>query len=68
MEKKKILILCASLKIGGAEKVAQSIALYAPENTFEFHMVGKSAVYPDDPQSGRLELSIQWPEDFRFNT
>ena len=38
------------------------------ENTFEFHMVGKSAVYPDDPQSGRLELSIQWPEDFRFNT
>ena len=37
MEKKKILILCASLKIGGAEKVAQSIALYAPENTFEFH-------------------------------
>ena len=38
------------------------------ENTFEFHIVGKSTVYPDDPESDRLELSIQWPEDYRFNT
>lgn len=37
MNKIKVLILCASLKIGGAEKVAQSIALCAPEDQFEFH-------------------------------
>lgn len=37
MSKTKVLIVCASLKIGGAEKVAQNIALYAPKEEFEFH-------------------------------
>lgn len=37
MQKVKVLILAASLKIGGAEKVSQSIALCAPEGEFEFH-------------------------------
>lgn len=38
------------------------------ENTFEFHMVGKSVVYPNDPESDLLKLYIQWPEGYRFNT
>lgn len=36
---KKILIIAASLKIGGAEKVARDIALYAPSGEYEFHYV-----------------------------
>ena len=37
MKKKRVLILCASLKIGGAEKVARDIALYADPEEYEFH-------------------------------
>ena len=37
--KKKILILAAKLHIGGAEKVARDIALYAPEGKYEFHYI-----------------------------
>ena len=35
--KKKVLIIAAKLYIGGAEKVARDIALYAPEGKYEFH-------------------------------
>ena len=38
------------------------------EDTFEFRMVGKSVADPNDSKSGRLKLSIHWPEDFRFRT
>lgn len=34
---KKVLIIAAKLHIGGAEKVARDIALYAPEGKYEFH-------------------------------
>lgn len=39
MDKISVLMVCASLNLGGAEKVAQSIALHAPENEFEFHFL-----------------------------
>lgn len=39
MEKLKILVVAASLQIGGAEKVARDIALYAPEGKYEFHYI-----------------------------
>ena len=39
MKKSKILIVAASLKIGGAEKVARDIALYAPSEKYEFHYI-----------------------------
>ena len=39
MDKKKILIIAASLRIGGAEKVARDIALYADPAKYEFHYV-----------------------------
>ena len=35
----KVLIIAASLKIGGAEKVARDIALYADPARYEFHYV-----------------------------
>lgn len=38
------------------------------QDTFEFRMVGKSVADPNDSKSGRLKLSIHWPEDFRFRT
>lgn len=53
MKKKKILILCGSLKIGGAEKVAQAIALQAPADTFEFHYI------TFDPQIGAYEAALR---------
>ena len=34
---KKMLIICGSLRIGGAEKVASDLFRYAPERQFEFH-------------------------------
>lgn len=37
--KPKILIIAASLRIGGAEKVARDIALYAGRDEYEFHYV-----------------------------
>lgn len=37
MDKIKVLMVCASLNLGGAENVARSIALHAPETEFEFH-------------------------------
>lgn len=52
MTKKKILILCGSLKIGGAEKVAQDIALHAPEDEFEFHYI------TFDPIVGEYEAAL----------
>lgn len=52
MNRIKVLILCASLKIGGAEKVAQSIALCAPEEEFEFHYL----VFHED--SGQYEAEL----------
>ena len=36
---KKVLIIAAKLTIGGAEKVARDIALYAPSGQYEFHYV-----------------------------
>lgn len=39
MEKIKVLLIAASLKIGGAEKVARDISLYAPLGRYEFHYV-----------------------------
>ena len=39
MKKKKVLIVAAKLTIGGAEKVARDIALYAPPGKYEFHYV-----------------------------
>jgi hypothetical protein len=33
----KVLIIAAKLHIGGAEKVARDIALYAPEGKYQFH-------------------------------
>lgn len=50
---KKILIIAASLKIGGAEKVARDIALYAPPGEYEFHYV----VFGD--QVGAYESQLQ---------
>ena len=38
MEKRKILILAASLQVGGAEKICADLALYAPEE-YEFHYI-----------------------------
>ena len=38
MEKQKILILAASLQVGGAEKICASLALYAPKE-YEFHYI-----------------------------
>ena len=37
MKKERILIVAASLRIGGAEKVARDISLYAPPEKYEFH-------------------------------
>lgn len=37
--KNKILIIAAKLTIGGAEKVARDIALYAPTGQYEFHYI-----------------------------
>lgn len=37
MDKIKVLMVCASLHLGGAENVARSIALHASETEFEFH-------------------------------
>ena len=34
---KKILVICGSLGIGGAEKVSADLCLYAPKDQFEFH-------------------------------
>lgn len=39
MKKTKVLVIAASLRIGGAEKVARDIALYAPSGKYEFHYV-----------------------------
>lgn len=39
MNKPKILIIAASLRIGGAEKVARDIALYDTEHKYEYHYV-----------------------------
>ena len=39
MKKKKVLIIAAKLSVGGAEKVARDIALYAPSGQYEFHYV-----------------------------
>ncbi|MGN0999227.1 MAG: glycosyltransferase [Faecousia sp.] len=39
MEKIKVLIIAASLKTGGAEKVTRDIALYASTERYEFHYV-----------------------------
>lgn len=53
MKRIKVLVLCASLKIGGAEKVAQSIALCAPEEEFEFHYL----VFHEDVGQYEAELT-----------
>lgn len=52
MEKKKILIIAASLRIGGAEKVARDISLYDASNQFEYHY----AVFGD--QIGAYEQQV----------
>ena len=39
MKKTKVLVIAASLRIGGAEKVARDIALYADPEQYEFHYV-----------------------------
>ncbi len=37
MKKTKVLVIAASLRIGGAEKVARDVALYAPSGQYELH-------------------------------
>lgn len=39
MKKKKVLIVAAKLRIGGAEKVARDIGFYADPSKYEFHYV-----------------------------
>lgn len=39
VKKIKVLVIAASLRIGGAEKVARDIALYADPEKYEFHYV-----------------------------
>ena len=39
MDKKKVLIIIATLRIGGAEKVARDIALYGDREHYEYHYV-----------------------------
>ena len=39
MDKKKVLIIIATLRIGGAEKVARDIALYGDRERYEYHYV-----------------------------
>ena len=36
---KKILVICGSLRIGGAEKVAADLCVYAPEGQYIFHYI-----------------------------
>lgn len=53
MKKTKVLVIAASLKIGGAEKVARDIALYADPEQFDFHYV----VFGDE--TGAYESQLQ---------
>lgn len=51
MEKLKILIIAASLQIGGAEKVTRDIALMDTSGEFEYHyMVFGDGVGEYEPQ------------------
>lgn len=52
MKKKKILQVASKLRIGGAEKVARDIALYAPSGKYEFHYV----VYGDEVGTYEIQL------------
>lgn len=45
MSKRKVLIVCGSLKTGGAEKLSQSIALHGDREEFEYHYL----VFHQDP-------------------
>ena len=53
MDKRKILIVAASLRIGGAEKVARDIALHDSHQEFEYHYI----VFGD--QVGEYESELQ---------
>ena len=53
MDPKKILIIAASLRIGGAEKVARDIALYGPPGEYEYHYV----VFGDEVGAYEEELT-----------
>ena len=64
MKRNKILIIAASLRIGGAEKVARDIALYAPEGKYEFHYI----VFGEDVGAYEAQVMekgakvFHWPE------
>lgn len=64
MEKSKVLIIAASLRTGGAEKVTRDIALYAPEGKYEFHYI----VFGDEVGAYEAQVMekgakvFHWPE------
>ena len=53
MKKTKVLVIAASLRIGGAEKVARDIAIYADPEKYEFHYI----VFGDE--IGAYEIQLQ---------
>lgn len=55
VRKTKVLIIAASLRIGGAEKVARDIALYALPGQYEFHYV----VFGDEVGAYESQLQEQ---------
>lgn len=64
MEKIKVLIVAASLKVGGAEKVARDISLYAPTGKYEVHYLLFGDVVGDyEPMVIRKGCTVfHWPE------
>lgn len=60
---KKILIICGGLQIGGAERVAADLSLYAPPGEYEFHYLifeGNENVYGAEIE-GHGGKVICWP-------
>lgn len=64
MDKQNVLIIAASLKIGGAEKVARDIALYAPEGKYEFHYIvfGENVGFYEAQVIEKGAKVFHWPE------
>ena len=64
MRTKKIFIIAASLRIGGAEKVARDIALYAPPGKYEFHYLvfGDAVGEYEEQVISQGHRVFRWPE------
>lgn len=62
MKKTKVFIAAASLKIGGAEKVARDIASYAAPDMFEFHYL----VFGEEIGAYEAQLQKQGYKVFHF--